>query len=64
VVLEQSGDEWCDGCHSDADDGTDRDPSLYVKERKPDGRCACCGAEVVAGERVDEDPAGVVGFPS
>lgn len=53
IIEIASGEDWCDECHTDADDGTDRDSSLYVIQRKPDGTCACCGTVVVAGRALD-----------
>jgi hypothetical protein len=49
-ILACVGGTWCYDCHRDLDDGTDRDPDLYVNKRLLDGKCDCCNEEVRNGE--------------
>jgi hypothetical protein len=50
IIKTLMGDLYCDECYRDINDGTDRDPSLYVQGRLTDGRCGCCGQTIENGE--------------
>lgn len=52
VVCE--GGSFCQDCRRDLDDGTDRDPTLYLIRTEVDGTCSCCGGRIENGHYTDE----------